>query len=88
MPAGDKALESGSVGTVLQLLADQVHRGIEARYHEVVARSNFKADDVAAGRVSRFAWYRADPATMKTAPDIPPDRRAPLAWPHREDTHA
>jgi hypothetical protein len=50
LPAGDKAIETGSVEPVLKLLSGAVHDGIEQRYKEVRARKSFKADDVAAGQ--------------------------------------
>lgn len=50
IPAGDKAIASGSVEPAVKLLTEGVHDGIEQRYKQVMARKNFKADDVAAGR--------------------------------------
>jgi len=50
IPAGDKAIETGSAGPLLKLLSDKVSEGIHARYHEVLAGSKYAKDDVAAGR--------------------------------------
>lgn len=59
LPAGDKALVTGSVEPVVKLLTDSVHDGIEHRYKQVMARKNFKVDDVAAGRkyVEAYVGY-------------------------------
>lgn len=50
LPAGDKAIETGSVQPVLKLLNDGVHHGVEERYKAVMARKAFKPDDVAGGQ--------------------------------------
>lgn len=50
LPAGDKAIETGSVQPVLKLLNDGAHHGIEQRYKAVMARKGFKPDDVAGGQ--------------------------------------
>jgi hypothetical protein len=59
LPAGDKAIVTGSVEPVVKLLTDGVHDGIEHRYKQVMARKNFKADDVVAGRkyVEAYVGY-------------------------------
>jgi len=59
LPAGDKAIATGSVEPVVKLLTEGVHHGIEQRYKQVMARKNFKADDVAAGRkyVEAYVGY-------------------------------
>lgn len=59
LPAGDKALATGSVEPVVRLLTEGVHDGIEHRYKQVMARKNFRADDVAAGRkyVEAYVGY-------------------------------
>lgn len=50
LPLADKAIESGSVKPVLNLLGNTVHHGVEQRYKELMARRSFKPDDVAAGQ--------------------------------------
>ena len=59
LPAGDKAIVTGSVEPVVKLLTDGVHDGIEHRYKQVMARRSFKADDVVAGRkyVEAYVGY-------------------------------
>jgi hypothetical protein len=59
IPAGDKAIATGSVVPVVKLLTEGVHDGVEHRYKQVMARKNFKADDVAAGRkyVEAYVGY-------------------------------
>jgi hypothetical protein len=59
LPAGDKAVATGSVEPVVKLLTHGVHEGIEQRHKQVMARKNFKADDVAAGRkyVEAYVGY-------------------------------
>jgi Family of unknown function (DUF6448) len=59
LPAGDKAIATGSVEPVVKLLTEGVHHGIEQRYKQVMARKNFKADDVSAGRkyVEAYVGY-------------------------------
>lgn len=59
LPAGDRAIVTGSVEPVVKLLTEGVHEGIEHRYKQVMARKNFKADDVAAGRkyVEAYVGY-------------------------------
>ncbi|HEY5293309.1 MAG TPA: DUF6448 family protein [Burkholderiales bacterium] len=50
VPAGDKALETGSVEPLAKLLTQAVHKSVEAQFTEVMAKQNYKADDVAAGQ--------------------------------------
>lgn len=50
VPAGDKALETGSVGPLAKLLAQAVHNSVEGQFKEVMAKRNYKADDVVAGQ--------------------------------------
>lgn len=47
--AGDKALETGTVGPLAQLLTDAVHNSIGGQFKDVMAKKEFKVDDVAAG---------------------------------------
>ena len=48
--AGDKALETGSVEPLAKLLTQAVHKSVEGQFKDVIAKKNFKADDVAAGQ--------------------------------------
>lgn len=50
VPAGDKALQTGSVGPLAQLLTQAVHHSVEGQFKEVVAKKDYKADDIAAGQ--------------------------------------
>lgn len=50
IPAGDKAIETRSDGAVLKLLADRLHEGLHARFHEVLERSGYSENDVEGGR--------------------------------------
>jgi hypothetical protein len=50
IPAADNAIESGNIAPVLKLLTDQVQEGVHERFKHVIAKKNFKKDDVVAGR--------------------------------------
>lgn len=50
VPAADKALEDGSVETVVKLLTDAVRAGVHRHFHAAMSRRHFAVDDVAAGR--------------------------------------
>ncbi|MBI5922977.1 MAG: hypothetical protein HY847_15190 [Betaproteobacteria bacterium] len=50
VPAGDKALETGSVEPLAKLLTQAVHKNVGGQFKHAVAKKNFKADDVAAGQ--------------------------------------
>ncbi|MFH0954228.1 MAG: DUF6448 family protein [Verrucomicrobiota bacterium] len=50
IPAADAAIESGSAENVMKLIHQTVHGGVQRRFQEVLARKDFKSDDVAAGR--------------------------------------
>ena len=50
IPAADKAIESGNIEPVLKLLTDKIQEGVQERFKHVIAKKNFKKDDVAAGR--------------------------------------
>ena len=57
--AGDKALETGSVEPLAQLLTQAVHKSVAGQFKEVIGKKNFKADDVAAGQeyVNAYVKY-------------------------------
>ena len=48
--AGDKALETGAVEPLANLLTQAVHRSVGGQFRDVIAKQNFKADDVDAGQ--------------------------------------
>lgn len=48
--AGDKALETGSVEPLAKLLTHAVHTSVGGQFKDVMAKKNFKPDDVAAGQ--------------------------------------
>lgn len=50
IPAGDRAIETGSIEPVLKLLTDEVRGGAAAHFKELIAKKNFRNDDVDAGR--------------------------------------
>ncbi len=50
LPAGDKAVETGSLEPVVKLLTDSVHHGIEERYNRMMSLKDYKPGDVAAGQ--------------------------------------
>ena len=50
IPAADKAIESGNIEPVLKLLTDKIQEGVQERFKHIIAKKNFKKDDVAAGR--------------------------------------
>lgn len=50
VPAGDKALETGSVKPVVKLLTENVQHGVGERYNKVMALRNYAPGDVAAGQ--------------------------------------
>lgn len=50
VPAGDKALETGSIEPLLKLLTEAVQKGVREQFKEVVSKKNFNKDNVAAGQ--------------------------------------
>ena len=48
--AGDKALETGAVKPLAELLTQAVHKSVGGQFKDVIAKKNFKVDDVAAGQ--------------------------------------
>ena len=57
--AGDKALETGSVKPLAELLTQAVHKSVGGQFKDVMAKKNYKADDVAAGQeyVKAYVGY-------------------------------
>jgi hypothetical protein len=50
IPAGDKALDTGSVEPLVKLLTDAVQEGLREQFKVVMSKRNFTKDDVVAGR--------------------------------------
>ena len=50
IPAADKAIDTGSLEPLLTLFTANAHAGIQERFEAVLARKNYKKDDVEAGR--------------------------------------
>jgi hypothetical protein len=50
IPAADKALESGSIAAVEQLLTDAVRQGLREHFQAAMSRKQFPPNDVEAGR--------------------------------------
>lgn len=50
IPAGDKAIEDGSLGRVAELLTNAIHEGLHRHYDAAAARRRFDPNDVGAGR--------------------------------------
>ncbi len=50
IPAADKAVVDGKIEPVIKLLTDKMRDGINEYFKHVMAKKNFKKDDVEAGR--------------------------------------
>ncbi len=50
IPAADKAVVDGKIEPVIKLLTDKMRDGINEYFEHVMAKKNFKKDDVEAGR--------------------------------------
>ena len=50
IPAADKAIVDGKIEPVIKLLTDKMRDGINEYFKHVMAKKNFKNDDVEAGR--------------------------------------
>ena len=50
VPAADKALLTGKVEPLAHLLTQEVHKTVGGKFKEVIAKKNFRADDLAAGQ--------------------------------------
>lgn len=50
IPAGDKALETGSVEPVIKVLSDAVQKGLREQFKTVMSKKNFGKDNLAGGR--------------------------------------
>ena len=55
----DKAIESGKLEPVAKLVSDRMHDGLHKRFETVMAKKQYKPNDVAAGRafVSAYVDY-------------------------------
>lgn len=50
VPAGDRALEDGSIDKVHKLLSDAIRKGLHEHFHRAMERKGFDANNVKAGR--------------------------------------
>jgi len=50
IPAADKAIIDGKIDPVIKLLTDKMRDGINEYFNHVMAKQNFKKDDIEAGR--------------------------------------
>ncbi|HEY3251905.1 MAG TPA: DUF6448 family protein [Ignavibacteria bacterium] len=50
VPAGDKAIETGSLNEVEKIIVDAVKNGLHRHYAEVMEKKNYDHDNVIAGR--------------------------------------
>jgi hypothetical protein len=50
VPAGDKAVETGSVEPVVKLLSEAVQKGLREQFKVAMSKKNFNKDNVEAGR--------------------------------------
>lgn len=50
IPAADKAIVDGKLEPLFKLLTDTIHNGLHEKFKDVMAKKNFKKDDVEAGR--------------------------------------
>lgn len=57
--AGDKALETGAVQPLANLLTQAVHKSVGGQFKDVIAKRDFKVDDVAGGQeyVKAYVGY-------------------------------
>ncbi|OHC76005.1 MAG: hypothetical protein A3H24_02195 [Rhodoferax sp. RIFCSPLOWO2_12_FULL_60_11] len=57
--AGDKALDTGAVKPLAEMLTQAVHKSVGGQFKDVIAKKNFKVDDVAAGQeyVKAYVGY-------------------------------
>jgi hypothetical protein len=50
IPAADKAIRDGKIEPVIKLLTDKMKDGIKEYFEQVMAKQNFKKEDIEAGR--------------------------------------
>lgn len=50
IPASDKALQGRSIEPVIKLISDAAQAGLRRQFEQVVAKRDFNADDIEAGR--------------------------------------
>jgi len=54
--AADKALESGKLESVVKLISERMHTGLERHFKETTLRKKYNPDDIAAGRAFASAY--------------------------------
>ena len=50
IPMADRALENGNLESLLRLLSDDMQRAVRARFEDTVAKKDYRANNVEAGR--------------------------------------
>jgi len=83
IPAADKAIADGKVEPLLKLLPTAAHAGVRKHFKEVLARKNFKVDDVPAGR----AYVEAYVAFIHTADGAHEGDQGDAADHHHKEIH-
>lgn len=79
--AADKALETGSVEALAKVLTQAVHKSVGVQFKDVMAKKNFKADDVVAGQayVNAYVGYMHSVERIYDATASSPHGKAPEA---------
>lgn len=79
--AGDNALVTGSVEPLAKLLTQAVHKSVGGQFKDVIAKQNYKADDVAAGQeyVNAYVKYIHSVERIYAAAAQPAHGEAPEA---------
>jgi len=79
--AGDKALETGSVEPLAELLTHAVHKSVGGQFKDVIAKQSFNTDDVAAGQeyVNAYVKYIHSVERIYEAAANPAHGQAPEA---------
>ncbi len=54
--AADKAIETGKLEPLAKLVSDRMRKGLDTQFHEIMAKKNYNANDVAAGRAYVHAY--------------------------------
>ncbi len=83
IPAADKAIADGKVEPLLKLLPTAAQIGVRKRFEEMLARKDFKVDDVPAGR----AYIEAYVAFMHAAEGVHEGEHGEAADHHHKEVH-
>lgn len=89
IPAADEAVGTGAAETVHKLLTETIHHGLHRRFKEVLARKDFKAGDVDAGReyVRAYVEFLHYVERLYEAAKGPAGEHAPAAHALAEHAH-